>query len=192
MILGNEEPVERTALRAVSSFTGMTDKEIANDTITAHNQWDVYSSQCVFLNTDEVSSMEELDQLLAKHKPDVLGIDQLDKMQVGGNHARDDIRLGEIYRTARTLSKKHQCAIIGVSQANAEADGRTVLRFTQMAGARVGKAAEADLIIGIGKETEEGGSDNGLRHIYVSKNKLGGKHGTCTTVIKPEISRYID
>ena len=75
-------------------------------------------------------------------------------MQVGGNHARDDIRLGEIYRTARTLSKKHQCAIIGVSQANAEADGRTVLRFTQMAGARVGKAAEADLIIGIGKETE--------------------------------------
>ena len=192
MILGNEEPVERTALRAVSSFTGMNDKEIANDTITAHNQWDVYSSQCVFLNTDEVSSMEELDQLLAKHKPDVLGIDQLDKMQVGGNHARDDIRLGEIYRTARTLSKKHQCAIIGVSQANAEADGRTVLRFTQMAGARVGKAAEADLIIGIGKETEEGGSDNGLRHIYVSKNKLGGKHGTCTTVIKPEISRYID
>ena len=55
-----------------------------------------------------------------------------------------------------------------------------------------GKAAEADLIIGIGKETEEGGSDNGLRHIYVSKNKLGGKHGTCTTVIKPEISRYVD
>ena len=87
MILGNEEPVERTALRAVSSFTGMTDKQIANDTIKAHNQWDVYSSQCVFLNTDEVSSMEELDQLLAKHKPDVLGIDQLDKMQVGGNHA---------------------------------------------------------------------------------------------------------
>ena len=83
-------------------------------------------------------------------------------------------------------------AIIGVSQANAEADGRTVLRFTQMAGARVGKAAEADLIIGIGKETEEGGSDNGLRHIYVSKNKLGGKHGTCTTVIKPEVSRYVD
>ena len=82
--------------------------------------------------------------------------------------------------------------IMDVSQANAEADGRTVLRFTQMAGARVGKAAEADLIIGIGKETEEGGSDNWLRHIYVSKNKLGGKHGTCTTVIKPEVSRYVD
>ena len=76
--------------------------------------------------------------------------------------------------------------------ANAEADGRTVLRFTQMAGARIGKAAEADLVIGIGKEAEESGEDNKLRHIYVSKNKLGGKHGTCTTVIEPEVSRYVD
>ena len=61
-----------------------------------------------------------------------------------------------------------------------------------MSGSRVGKAAEADLIIGIGKETEDMGEDNGLRHIYVSKNKLGGKHGTCSTVIKPELSRYVD
>jgi replicative DNA helicase len=192
MILGNEEPVERTALRAVSSFTGMTDAQITADTVKAHNMWDVYRNQCVFLNTDEVPSMEELDQLIAKHKPDVVGIDQLDKMQIGGNYARDDIRLGEIYRSARTLSKKHSCAIIGVSQANAEADGRTVLRFTQMAGSRVGKAAEADLIVGIGKEQEDSGEDNKLRHIYVSKNKLGGKHGTCTTVIEPEVSRYVD
>ena len=192
MILGNEEPVERTALRAVSSFTGMTDAQITADTVKAHNMWDVYRNQCVFLNTDEVPSMEELDQLIAKHKPDIVGIYQLDKMQIGGNYARDDIRLGEIYRSARTLSKKHSCAIIGVSQANAEADGRTVLRFTQMAGSRVGKAAEADLIVGIGKEQEDSGEDNKLRHIYVSKNKLGGKHGTCTTVIEPEVSRYVD
>lgn len=192
LILGNEEPVERTALRSVSSFTGLTEVEITADPQEAHNAWNVYSSQCIFLSADEVPSMEELDQLISKHKPDVVGVDQLDKMQVTGNYARDDIRLGEIYRSARALSKKHSCAIIGVSQANAEADGRTVLRFTQMAGSRVGKAAEADLIIGIGKETEDMGEDNGLRHIYVSKNKLGGKHGTCSTVIKPELSRYID
>jgi hypothetical protein len=61
-----------------------------------------------------------------------------------------------------------------------------------MAGSRVGKAAEADLIVGIGKEQEDSGEDNKLRHIYVSKNKLGGKHGTCTTVIEPEVSRYVD
>ena len=192
LILGNEEPVERTALRSVSSFTGLTEAEIIADPQQAHNIWDVYSSQCIFLNADEVPSMDEMDQLIAKHKPDIVAVDQLDKMQITGNHARDDIRLGEIYRTARGLSKKHSCALIGVSQANAEADGRTVLRFTQMAGSRVGKAAEADLIIGIGKETEDMGEDNGLRHIYVSKNKLGGKHGTCSTVIKPELSRYID
>ena len=102
MMLGNEEPVEMTGLRAVGSFTGMTKEEIADDPLKAHNQWDVYASQCVFLNTEDVSSMEELDIALAKHTPDILGIDQQDQMQIGGNHARDDIRLGEHYRTAGT------------------------------------------------------------------------------------------
>lgn len=112
MILGNEEPVERTALRAVSALTGMKDAEIVANTAKAHNLWDVYASQCVFLDTDQVPSMEELDQIIAKHKPDIIGIDQLDKMQIGGDYARDDIRLGEIYHTARILSKKHSCAVI--------------------------------------------------------------------------------
>ena len=192
LIVGNEEKVEHTALRAVSSFCGLSKADIIADPQNAHDIWDVNSSQCVFSDDEEVSSMEDLDRLIAQYQPDIVGVDQLDKMHISGDYAREDLRLAEIYRRARNLAKKHSCAFIGVSQASAEADGRTVLRFTQMSGSRVGKAAEADLIIGIGKETEDMGEEDGLRHIYVSKNKLGGKHGTCSTVIKPELSRYVD
>tara|TARA_R110000765_G_scaffold32557_1_gene75443 strand:+ start:51 stop:1259 length:1209 start_codon:yes stop_codon:yes gene_type:complete len=192
LIVGNEEKVDHTALRAVSSFSGLTKEEIIADPQNAHDIWDVNANRCVFSSDEEVPSMEILDQLIAQHKPDIVGVDQLDKMHISGDFARDDLRLAEIYRRARNMAKKHSCAFIGVSQASAEADGRTVLRFTQMSGSRVGKAAEADLIIGIGKETEDMGEDNLLRHIYVSKNKLGGTHGTCSVIIQPQISRYTD
>jgi len=191
MILANEEKQERTGLRAVSSLTNMTKEAIEHYPDKAHEIWGEYGKRVVILNSDNIRTMEDLELALAKHRPDVVGIDQLDKIEIRGVYAREDIRLGEIYRKARSLAKRYDCAVIGVSQASAEAEGRTVLRFTQMAGSKVSKAAEADLVIGIGKEIEEG-TDNFLRHIYVSKNKIGGQHGTCTVVIKPEVSRYVD
>ena len=113
-------------------------------------------------------------------------------MQVAGVFARDDLRLSQVYIKARTIAKKHDLAMIAVSQADATADGRTSLRFTQMANSKIGKAAEADVIIGIGKEATDSTDDNFLRYLHVSKNKLGGGHGRATVRIEPKISRYID
>jgi hypothetical protein len=82
--------------------------------------------------------------------------------------------------------------VIAVTQADASADGRTSLRFTQMSGSKIGKPAEADYVLGLGKESTENGSDNFLRYLTVSKNKIGGKHGRCIITIQPEVSRYRD
>jgi replicative DNA helicase len=145
------------------------------------------------VNGDQCETMERLNYIITKGGPfDVVIIDQLDKMQVRGTFARDDLRLSQVYIKARTLAKKHNIAVIAVSQAGAEADGRTSLRFTQMANSKIGKAAEADVIIGIGKENTETQDDNFLRYLHVSKNKLGGSHGRATVRIEPKISRYVD
>ena len=88
------------------------------------------------------------------------------------------------------MAKKHNCAIFGISQASAEADGRTRLTYTMMEGSKIGKAAEADLILGIGKQDLE--EDDNMRFITVSKNKISGWHGTITCQIQPQISRYVD
>ena len=154
--------------------------------------WNKIKDQTIIRDATDYPTMDAVEALVRKHKPDILIIDQLDKMMVEGNFSRDDLRLSEIYRKSRYIAKKHQLALIAVSQADATADGRTALRFTQMANSKIGKAAEADLIIGIGKEQTDSGEDNYLRYLFVSKNKLGGRHGRATVRIEPEISRYVD
>ena len=134
--------------------------------------------------------MERLNYILTKGGPfDIVIIDQLDKMQVRGTFTRDDLRLSQVYIKARTLAKKHNLAVIAISQAGAEADGRTSLRFTQMANSKIGKAAEADLIIGIGRNANSD-LENKIRTLCVSKNKINGYHGEPVCTIRRGISRY--
>ena len=54
---------------------------------------------------------------------------------------------------------------------------------------RTGKAAEADIIIGIGKNF--GDEEDYIRHLCVSKNKLTGWHGGVTCRIDIRKARYI-
>ena len=61
-----------------------------------------------------------------------------------------------------------------------------------MENSRTGKAAEADLIIGIGKSQDEEGSPNFIRHLNVLKNKITGWHGIVTSILIPSKSRYIE
>ena len=97
-----------------------------------------------------------------------------------------------MYRQARELAKRHECALIGVSQASDAARNRTRLDFSMMEGSKIGKAAEADLIIGIGKSSgeEDDGPDN-TRYLNVSKNKISGWHGMVNCQLLPEVSRYV-
>ena len=84
--------------------------------------------------------------------------------------------------------------MIGVSQASADAEGRSRIDFSMLEGSKTGKAAEADLIIGIGKHTGNGDDDtpDHTRFINISKNKLSGYHGCIICNIQPEVSRYVE
>ena len=192
MLIGNEEPAKRTQRRAVMSYSGLDKDRVFLSKKYAKEMWSKIKDQTIIRDATDYPTMESVEALVRKHKPDILIIDQLDKMTVEGNFSRDDLRLSEIYRRSRYIAKKHNLALIAVSQADATADGRTSLRFTQMANSKIGKAAEADVIIGIGKEHTDSGEDNLLRYLHVSKNKLGGRHGRATVRIEPEISRYVD
>ena len=93
----------------------------------------------------------------------------------------------------RELAKKHQCALLTVSQASNEARGRTRLSGFDMEGSRIGKMAENDLVVGVGRhENSEDDEPDNTRYLTVSKNKLSGWHGTVICRIQPEISRYVE
>jgi hypothetical protein len=93
------------------------------------------------------------------------------------------------------LAKKFDCALFVVSQASAEAKNKTRLSPFEMEGSKIGKFAESDLIIGIGKHESNDVEDTETdytRYLTVGKNKLSGWHGTIICQIQPEISRYVE
>ena len=184
----NEEPAIRTQMRAISCYTGMTREEVIQDVDTAQSYWsDIKDNISMFDTVDW--SMEDIDTHCEKHKPDIIIIDQLDKINVKGTYARTDEKLRQIYTSTREIAKRRDCAVIAISQASADAHNRNSISFDQMENSKTGKAAEADLIIGIGRN---GNTDyeNKIRTLCISKNKINGYHGEPVCTIRREISRY--
>ena len=184
----NEEPAIRTQIRAISAYTGMTRDEILFDKVQAQRIWsDIKDNISMFDTVDW--SMEDIDAHCEKNKPDIIVIDQLDKINVSGTYARTDEKLRQIYTSVREIAKRRDCAVIAISQASADAHNRNSISFDQMENSKTGKAAEADLIIGIGRNANSD-LENKIRTLCVSKNKINGYHGEPVCTIRRGISRY--
>ena len=184
----NEEPAIRTQMRAISCYTGMTRDEIIQDKEMAHKSWsDIKDNISMFDTVDW--SIQDIDSHCEKHKPDIIVIDQLDKVNVTGTYARTDEKLRQIYTSVREIAKRRDCAVIAISQASADAHNRNSISFDQMENSKTGKAAEADLIIGIGRNSNSD-LENKIRTLCVSKNKINGYHGEPVCTIRRSISRY--
>lgn len=193
LYLGNEEATRRTMLRAFQAHSGMTREQIAADPAMARHKFREIESNLIMKDVQEWD-LAKIESYILKHNADVVIIDQADKVQIGGQYNAGHERLRALYNRLREMAKKAECAIIGVSQASAEASGKSRLDYTMMEGSKIGKAAEADLIIGIGRldagDVENSEPDR-TRYITVSKNKLSGWHGTVICNIEPEVSRYV-
>jgi archaellum biogenesis ATPase FlaH len=174
----NEEPAVRTQMRAISCYTGMTREEIVENIEIANSKWDLIKENIQLYDTVDWT-MDDIDSHCEKHKPDIIVIDQLDKVNISGIYARSDEKLRAIYTSAREIAKRRKCAIIAIH-----------MDFNMMENSRTGKAAEADLIIGVGKAPDTNGQENIDRSLCISKNKINGYHGIIDAKIYREISRY--
>ena len=138
----------------------------------------------------------QVEDFCQRFKPALVIFDQIDKIK-GFDGDREDLRLGIIYQWARELAKTY-CPVIGVCQADGTGEGQKWLTMNNVANAKTAKQAEADFIIGIGKQHDP--NYEYIRHINISKNKLSGdvdtipelRHGRCDILIEPEIARYKD
>lgn len=186
--LVNEESGYRTKMRIINAFTGMTLHDIEKEPEVAAKKWAEIKDNIHIADTVDWN-LDKVDSLAAETKPDILVIDQLDKVHVSGNFARTDEKLRAIYTGAREIAKRRDCCILAISQASAEASGKLDISFDMMENSKTGKAAEADLILGIGYRNLLD-TDENLRSIAVSKNKMSGWHGVIPCTIIPELSRY--
>tara|TARA_S200002703_G_scaffold144960_1_gene139011 strand:- start:18879 stop:20087 length:1209 start_codon:yes stop_codon:yes gene_type:complete len=184
----NEEPAIRTQMRLINAHTGLTFDEVRADMPLAKEKWAEIRQNINILDTVDWD-LEMVDDFVKKEKPDILVIDQLDKVNVKGNFARTDEKLRAIYTGAREIAKRNNCCVIAVSQASADGHGKFNLTFDMMEGSKTGKAAEADVIIGVGYNNSLEDNQN-VRSLAISKNKITGWHGLITCTIQPELSRY--
>ena len=191
LYLGNEESAKRTKLRAMQAWTGMKKDEIKDSPDLAMSRYMAIRDRLIMKDIQE-KDMAWVDSYIGHIKPDVVIIDQLDKVNLSGSFNASHERLRELYRQARELAKRHEIALIVLSQASADAEGRTRLDFSTLEGSKTGKASEADLIIGIGKHSAQDDDEpNNVRFLNISKNKLSGYHGVIACNIEPEVSRYV-
>ena len=184
----NEEPAVRTQMRLINAHTGMTFDEIRADKAEANRRWAEIRKNIKILDTVDWS-LDDVDEFVQKEKPDILVVDQLDKVNVKGSFARTDEKLRAIYTGAREIAKRNNCCVVAVSQASADGHGKFDLTFDMMEGSKTGKAAEADVIIGVGHR-DKLDTDERIRSLAISKNKITGWHGQLVCTIIPELSRY--
>ena len=186
----NEEPAVRTQMRAISCFTGYNREQISENTGEAQVEWAKIKDNIKMIDTVDWT-IDDIDSHCEKHKPDIIVIDQLDKINVKGTFARTDEKLRAIYTGAREIAKRRDCVVIAISQASADAHNRDHISFDMMENSKTGKAAEADLIIGIGNRTSNDPTNN-MRVLNISKNKITGWHGDPSCIIDKYLSRYTD
>lgn len=189
---GNEEPMERTMLRGVSANTSMVFDDIRSDPQRAKTLFEKVR-QNVRMYDDVTLSIERLSSHIQKHKPSIFIVDNADKLSVAGDFAREDSKLKALYVRYREIVKRFNCVGIVISQASADAEGLKILSFDMMENSRTGKAAEGDVVIGIGKDPVNAmGEDSYVRYFNFCKNKISGIHGLVTVKLNNVLSRYED
>jgi len=192
LYLCNEEKSTRTKLRAIAACSGMTREQISDNPDLATSKYLSIKDRLVMKDIQEWD-LDTINGYCEKIKPDLIVIDQADKVTISGTYNASHERIRELYRSLRELAKRHDCALLGISQASADAEGKTRIDFSMLEGSKTGKAAEADLIIGVAKySTSEDDNPDHTRFLNVSKNKLSGYHGCVICNIEPEISRYVE
>jgi len=191
IIVCNEEPTHRVGARYLTAAAGMTAREVRDNMSKAQA---LYAPVMQNIKIKEAGGrdMAWVESVCKSYKPDVLVLDMGDKFGVSGSFARNDEALKACAIYARQIAKTYDCAVFYMSQLSAEAEGRAQLNQSMMEGSRTGKAAEADLMILIGKSPSVEGQEeeSPLRHINIVKNKLNGWHGMVNCELNYQTARY--
>lgn len=180
VILCNEEGYHRVGARYLTAATGMTVQEVKNNPAQAQTRYKPVFDNIKIRDASN-RDMAWVESVCKAYKPDILVLDMGDKFARTGGFARTDEALKANAIHARQIAKQHECAIFYMSQLSAEAEGKIYLNQAMMEGSRTGKAAEADLMVLIAKDTvknpDGGEEESPARHLNIVKNKLSGWHG---------------
>jgi len=180
----NEEPGMKIMLNIRRACTGEDDAAIAL-AIKSKRDTTKWLEYIPYLTVRQIGAMsiETIQSRALKSKPDVIVLDQVDKLHLARKYDAGHERLKALYQKTREIAKSCDCLVINVSQASVDAENKGELPYSMLDGSKTGKAGEADLILGIGKwgqihpDAEDEDPKRQLLHATISKNKINGWHG---------------
>ena len=188
-VLCNEEAYTRVAARYISASSNMTMKEVRDNKALAAKRYHPVSENIQFKDSTG-KGMDWVESVVKYENPDIVILDMGDKFS-DIRSERSDITLKAAAIHARNIAKQYDCAVLWMSQLSAEAEGKADLNQAMMEGSKTGKAAEADLMILIGKTQQvEGEEEDPKRYLNIAKNKLNGYQGKITCVLDGSRSVY--
>ena len=191
VILCNEEASHRVGSRYLSSATTMTLDEIKTNQPKAALRYNKVSSN-INIRDSTGKDLAWVEAVVKATQPDVVVLDMGDKFAPRTSD-KSDVYLRDATIHVRNIAKEYNCAVFWLSQLSAAAEGLAMPDQSMLEGSKTGKAAEADLMILIGKTKVVEGSemDDTERHLNVAKNKLkGGFHGRITCQLAGDIAQY--
>lgn len=186
LYFSNEEPTERLAARYQSTVTGMTAEEIMAQPDKATSLLQRRGYENVRFIRLQYSTPAEIEKYVKMYKPKWFIVDQLRNMKINKIENKTQV-LEESAKALRHIGGTHKAVSIGVTQAGDSGEGKARLTQGDIDGSNTGIPGACDLIIGVGV-TEEMEQQN-TRLVYLSKNKLSGKHVAFPLRINPFISR---
>ena len=194
--IANEEPAVNVKLRVYQAFFGIDLPTLLSDKAGWAKKFQEATNGKIKIPERQTLTKTDIEKLCKKYKPSLLVLDQLSKI-AGFEADRYDLELGNATTWARNLAKEY-CPVIGVHQADGNAEGAQWLNMGHVANAKTAMQADADFILGVGKQNKDGYET--IRYLHLSKNKLLGdsdtkpelRHGKVETIINPMIARYED
>lgn len=177
--INNEEAGNKVKLRLLKHIGKLDDKAI-QETPKEHLQSILYSLRGKYFLYDETRvTPERVEELVKRHNPFLVIVDQASKVQVGQTE-RDNIRLQRIWEGLREIAKMYDCHVIGVAQAK-DYQETTFLGMQNVHGSNVDIQGELDYMLTINKKWP--GKDGTInpkevdkRFLSTPKNKITGNN----------------
>jgi hypothetical protein len=168
----NEDPQDTMLLRLFYRLSGMTKEEITKDPQRASALADKAGyNNLVYVDLQPGTELE-IRKLVEEYQPDVLMVDQIRNLDM--KEANKVLSLEKAATMMRNIAKSTPLLAVSITQAADSATGKVFLERGDIDFSNVGIPGTADLMVGIGADTEM--EMRGQRGLNCCKNKLSGEH----------------
>lgn len=172
IIFNNEEAGRKIGMRLREAALDTNSQTILKDVPKYKELYDKHIGQSRIQVVHDTSlSTQQVESVLKNH-PNVRCVvfNVLPKMH-GFNGVGSEVeRQHELFKWARHIADKHDCAVFAVVQAGSTAEGKEYLDMNDVYMSKTGIQSEADLLLMIGKSHDE--ALRKQRFMSIAKNKL--------------------